>query len=217
MSEAFTHYLLSLLGQLDYSAVFLLMAAESSFLPVPSELVMAPAGYLVATGHLNLWLVLAAGNLGSIVGSMGSYHLALWLGRPLLLRFGRFFLITDHHLQQTERFVRDHGEISIFSGRFVPGIRHLISLPAGLVCMAQPRFILYTFLGAGLWNTVLLLLGYFLGDHQAWLKAHFVWVVAGALAFAATVIVVYVYRHRQHHAGKGSQVVVLESLELGEK
>ncbi len=196
MSEVFTQDVLSLLGQLDYSAIFVLMALESSVFPVPSELVMAPAGYLVATGHLTLGWVLIAANLGSLVGSLGSYHLARWLGRPVLLRFGRFFLIREHHLHQTERFVRDHGEISIFSGRFVPGVRHLISLPAGLARMNQQRFLLYTFFGAGLWNAILLVSGYFIGDRRDWMMAHGFWIVLGALAFAATVVGVYVYRHR---------------------
>jgi len=197
MSESLTNYLLSLMGQLDYLAIFVLMAAESSILPVPSELVMTPAGYLVATGHLNFWLTLLAGNLGSVAGSVGSYYLALWMGRPLLLRFGRYFLINEQHLDQAERFVRNHGEISIFSGRFVPGIRHLISMPAGMARMPLGRFVLYTFLGAGLWNAVLQVLGYLIGDHQDWMKAHWPWIVGGALVFAATTVAVYVYLHRR--------------------
>ncbi|CAK0780063.1 membrane-associated protein [Gammaproteobacteria bacterium] len=202
MSESLTNYLLSLMGQLDYLAIFLLMAAESSILPVPSELVMVPAGYLAAIGHLDFWLALLAGNLGSIAGSVGSYYLALWLGRPLLLRFGRYFLIDERHLNQAERFVRNHGEISIFSGRFVPGIRHLISLPAGLTRMPLDRFMLYTFLGAGMWNAVLQVLGYLIGDHQDWMKANWSWVVGGALIFAATTVAVYVYLHRHRTYGK---------------
>ncbi len=200
MSEAFAHYPLTLLGQLDYSAIFLLMAAESSFLPVPSELVMTPAGYLIATGRLELWWVMVAANLGSLVGSLGSYYLALLLGRPLLLRFGRYFLIRPHHWDKTERFIQAHGEISIFSGRFVPGVRHLISMPAGLARMALPRFLFYTLLGAGMWNTVLLLIGYFVGDRQEWMKANFPWIVVAALLFVTTIVLGYLYHHRRRTA-----------------
>ncbi|CAK0769334.1 membrane-associated protein [Gammaproteobacteria bacterium] len=204
MSESLTNYLLSLMGQLNYLSIFVLMAAESSILPVPSELVMTPAGYLAATGRLDFWLALLAGNLGSVAGSVGSYYLALWLGRPLLLRFGRYFLITEHHLNQAERFVHDHGEISIFSGRFVPGIRHLISMPAGLARMPLDRFVIYTFLGAGLWNAVLQVLGYLIGDHQEWMKENWPWIVGAALAFAATTVVIYVYLHRRRTHNKNA-------------
>ncbi|CAK0767567.1 membrane-associated protein [Gammaproteobacteria bacterium] len=195
MGESVTNYVLSWLGQLGYASIFILMAAESSILPVPSELVMAPAGYLVATGKLNFWLALLAGNLGSIVGSLGSYYLALWLGRPLLLRFGHYCFISEKHFDRSECFVRDHGEISLFTGRFVPGVRHLISMPAGLARMPLGRFILYTFLGSGIWNAVLLVLGYLLGGQQT--QAHWSWVVGGALFFAASTVGVYVYVQRR--------------------
>jgi len=196
MGESVTNYVLSWLGQLSYTSIFILMAAESSILPVPSELVMAPTGFLVASGKLNFWLALLAGNLGSIVGSLGSYYLALWLGRPLLLRFGNYCFISEKHFDRSECFVRDHGEISLFTGRFVPGVRHLISMPAGLARMPLGRFVLYTFLGSGIWNAVLLVLGYFLGGQQT--QAHWSWVVGCALFFAASTVGVYVYvQHRR--------------------
>lgn len=200
MSEEFTAYLLDLMGQLDYLAIFLLMAAESSILPVPSELVMIPAGYLAATGRLDPWLALAAANLGSVAGSVGSYYLALWLGRPFLLRFGRYFLIDKAHLDKTEDFLRSHGEISIFTGRFLPGIRHLISLPAGLGRMHMGRFILYTLVGSSLWNAALLVLGYVIGENQAWVKDNISMVIAGAVAFAAATVIGYVVWQRRRKA-----------------
>ncbi|MBF0461166.1 MAG: DedA family protein [Magnetococcales bacterium] len=196
MSGSTTQFLLNLMGQLDYVALFVLMAAESSFLPVPSELVMIPAGYLIAQGKLDLGWVLLISSLGSVIGSLGSYALAFWLGRPLLVRFGKYALITPAHLEQTEQFVRRHGEVSIFTGRFVPGVRHLISMPAGLARMRLASFILYTGMGATLWNGVLVLLGYLLHDQQEWLEQHFPWVVAGAVLFAGAVLAVYVARRR---------------------
>lgn len=200
MSEQFTAYLLDLMGQLDYFAIFLLMAAESSILPVPSELVMIPAGYLAATGRLDPWLALAAGNLGSAAGSVGSYYLALWLGRPFLLRFGRYFLIDKAHLDKTEHFLRSHGEISIFTGRFLPAIRHLISLPAGLGRMHMGRFLIYTLVGSSLWNAVLLVLGYVIGENQAWVKDNMSIVIAGAVAFAAATVIGYIVWQRRRKA-----------------
>ena len=196
MSESITNYLLSLMGQLDYVSVFVLMAAESSLLPVPSELVMAPAGYLAASGHLNFWLVLLAGSLGALAGSIASYYLAWWLGRPLLIRFGHYCFIQEHHFDQAERFIHQHGEIAIFSGRFVPGIRHLISLPAGLAKMSLRRFGFYTFLGAGLWNATLEVLGYLIGDNPIWIKEHSAWIISGALFFVTVVVLIYLHRQR---------------------
>ncbi len=192
----FTQFLLDLVGQLDYVALFFLMAAESSLLPVPSELVMIPAGYLVAQGRLDLGWVVLASSMGSLAGSLGSYALAFWLGRPLLLRFGKYCLVTPDHLAQAEQFVARHGEVSVFTGRFIPGVRHLISLPAGLARMRLASFVLYTGVGATLWNSVLLLLGYLLREQQDWLKQHFSWVVSGALLFAGGVVAVYILRQR---------------------
>lgn len=197
MSGPFVQFLLDLMGQLDYWAIFLLMAAESSILPVPSELVMIPAGYLVSQGTLHLEGVILASSLGSIAGSLGSYALALWWGRPLLLRFGKYLLITPQHLKQTEGFVARHGEISIFTGRFIPGVRHLISMPAGLAQMRLAPFILYTGVGATLWNVLLLLLGYLLHDQQNWLEAHLSWVVVGTLLFAGGVVLLYLVRQKR--------------------
>lgn len=200
MSEQFTSYLLALMGQLDYTAIFLLMAMESSILPVPSELVMIPAGYLVSTGQLDPWLVTLAASLGSIAGSLGSYYLALWLGRPFLLRYGKYMLVDKRHLDKTEHFFSHHGEISIFTGRFVPGIRHLISMPAGLGRMGLGRFSFYTLFGATLWNSVLLALGWGIGENQEWFKANLPWVGVGGLAFVVVLIGFYLFwqRRRRH-------------------
>ncbi|MBF0176985.1 MAG: DedA family protein [Magnetococcales bacterium] len=197
MSEHFTQFLLALMGQLDYTAIFLLMAAESSILPVPSELVMIPAGYLASQGRLDPgWIVLAS-SLGSIVGSLGSYYLALWLGRMLILRYGKYFLITAEHLDKTEAFVHKHGEISIFTGRFIPGIRHLVSMPAGLARMRLAPFLLFTFVGATLWNVVLLILGYVIGENQQWLQDNLSLVVGGGVGFALLVLAGYILWQRK--------------------
>jgi membrane protein DedA with SNARE-associated domain len=200
MSEHFTTFLLDLMGQLDYWAIFLLMTAESSILPVPSELVMIPAGYLIADGRLDPWLVMLSSSLGSLIGSLGSYYLALWLGRPLILRYGRYLLIDQKHLDKTERFVHAHGEISIFTGRFLPGVRHLVSMPAGLARMRIPPFLLYTGIGATLWNAVLVVLGYVIGENQGWIQSHMSWIAGGAAIFATAVVGVYVLWHRQRAA-----------------
>ncbi|MBF0428700.1 MAG: DedA family protein [Magnetococcales bacterium] len=196
MGERITNILLEWMGQLDYFAIFVLMAAESSIFPVPSELVMIPAGYLISTNKLGWSGSILASSLGSIVGSLGSYYLAMWLGRPFILRFGRFLLITEKHLQQTEDFFSRHGEISIFTGRFLPVVRHLISMPAGVGRMRLPPFLFYTLIGATLWNIILLVMGYVIGENQAWVKQNTLWVVLTAALFALVLIGGYVVRQR---------------------
>ncbi|MBF0311118.1 MAG: DedA family protein [Magnetococcales bacterium] len=201
MGERLTNLLLELLGQLDYTAIFLLMAAESSILPVPSELVMIPAGYLVSIGKLGWLGCLVSSSLGSIAGSLGSYYLALWLGYPILQRFGRYLLITEHHLEKTRTFFARHGEISIFTGRFVPVVRHLISMPAGIGRMHLPAFVFYTFAGSTLWNAVLLVTGYFIGENREWVMRHTPMFAGGALLFAVAVAAAYILRQRRRQRG----------------
>ncbi|MBF0261200.1 MAG: DedA family protein [Magnetococcales bacterium] len=197
MGERVTTLLLEWMGQLDYFAIFVLMAMESSIFPVPSELVMIPAGYLVSTQKLTWGGSILASSLGSIVGSLGSYYLALWLGRPFIARFGRYLLITEKHMQQTETFFAKHGEISIFTGRFLPGVRHLISMPAGVGRMRLSPFVVYTLVGATLWNIILLVMGYVIGENQAWVKQNTLWVVSGAVLFALLLIGGYVAWQRR--------------------
>ncbi|MBF0212236.1 MAG: DedA family protein [Magnetococcales bacterium] len=192
MGERLTNLLLEWMGQLDYFAIFILMAAESSIFPVPSELVMIPAGYLISTQKLTWSGSIIASSLGSIAGSLGSYYLALWLGRPIIARFGRYLFITEHHLQQTETFFAKHGEISIFTGRFLPVVRHLISMPAGIGRMRLPLFAFYTLIGATLWNIVLLVMGFVIGENQEWVRQNTLWVVGCAALFALLLIGGYV-------------------------
>ncbi|HKI95327.1 MAG TPA: DedA family protein, partial [Gemmatimonadales bacterium] len=138
-------------------------ALESSFFPFPSEVVLPPAGYLAAHGLMNGYLALGAGILGSLVGALFNYWMAVRLGRPLLHRYGRYLLISEHSLDRSEAFFRRHGEISTFVGRLLPVIRQYISLPAGLARMRLDLFALYTSLGAGIWCAVLYSIGWSIG------------------------------------------------------
>ncbi|NCD25819.1 MAG: DedA family protein [Deltaproteobacteria bacterium] len=160
-------WLLATVGGMGYGGIFLLMAMESSILPVPSELVMPPAGYLAHRGEMNAWVAIACGTLGSLVGAYANYFAARYLGRPLVLKYGRFVGISEEKFSRVERFFLRHGEISTFIGRLLPVIRHLISLPAGMAGMGHLRFSLYTLLGAGIWCTVLTGIGYAIGENQA--------------------------------------------------
>jgi len=165
MLESIVVWLTETIFRLGYPGITVLMAIESSFFPFPSEVVLPPAGFLAAQGRMNAVLALGAGLLGSLIGALFNYYLALILGRPFLHRYHRFFLVSEAKLDRAEEFFRRHGEISTFVGRLVPVIRQLISLPAGIARMRLDRFLLYTALGAGIWCVVLTAIGYVIGLH----------------------------------------------------
>jgi membrane protein DedA with SNARE-associated domain len=159
LTEALCYYNTWFINQCGYVGVFLLMTLESMVAPVPSELVMPFAGFLIFTGHFSVAPVMVASTLGSIVGSLLSYGMGM-LGKPVVLRYGRYLLLNPHHLEWTEEFFLRHGGKTIFLSRFIPVVRHLISIPAGLARMPLIPFILYTAVGATLWNGFLTYLGF---------------------------------------------------------
>ncbi|MGX2040765.1 DedA family protein [Methylocaldum sp. MU1018] len=159
-------WLVATIGAMGYTGIFLLMALESSVFPIPSEIVMPPAGYLVQQGKMDMALVILSGTLGSLVGAYANYFVARWLGRPLLIKYGKYVWITEEHFNRVEKFFLSHGEISTFVGRLLPVARHLISLPAGLANMNHLKFTLYTLLGAATWVSVLTWIGYFIGENR---------------------------------------------------
>lgn len=155
------------LEHLSYWVIVVFMAIESSFIPFPSEVIVPPAAWLAAAGgDLNIVLVVASATLGAVIGALVNYGLALWLGRPIVYAFagsrlGHMCLIDAQKVETAEQFFDRHGAVSTFVGRLIPAVRQLISIPAGLARMGLPRFILFTTLGAGIWNTVLAALGYY--------------------------------------------------------
>jgi membrane protein DedA with SNARE-associated domain len=208
MLERLVDWLLRTMLDLGYPGIVALMAMESSILPVPSELVMPPAGYWVAKGQMNVWAVLACGTIGSILGALANYWVAQLLGRAFVRRFGRYVLLSERSLERAERFFADHGEISTLVGRLLPVVRHLISIPAGIARMPLPRFVLFTGLGAFAWCAVLTWIGYFLGRHEDVLRNEAVQrYVSQALMIVIPIIVVgvgaYVLYHRRRRAVRG--------------
>ena len=167
MLEQLGFWLVDTIGRLGYGGIVLLMAMESSVLPVPSELVMPPAGYLAYHGEMNLWVALLCGTVGSLAGAYANYWVASKVGRWVFVRYGKWVLLTVKSLERTERFFNRHGEIATFIGRLFPVIRHLISIPAGLARMRLDRFFLYTGAGAALWCAVLLGVGWIIGKATA--------------------------------------------------
>lgn len=155
------------MANLNYLTVGLLMLIESTFLPMPSEVVIPFAAYKAAQGDLNVFLVVLVGTVGALCGSLINYYLSVYLGRPIIYRFadsaaGRLFLLSKEKIIHAEEYFRKNGKSSTFIGRLVPGIRHLISIPAGLAKMNLRDFIMYTFIGAGIWNIILAVVGYYL-------------------------------------------------------
>ena len=161
------------LEHLNYWVITLLMAIESSFIPFPSEVVVPPAAYKASTtGELNVFLVVVCATLGAIIGALVNYGLARYLGRPLVYRFaesrvGHMCLIDREKVENAERYFDEHGAVGTFFGRLVPAVRQLISIPAGLARMSLGRFVLYTTLGAGLWNSILAGMGWYIGHYYS--------------------------------------------------
>ncbi|QOX80610.1 DedA family protein [Trichlorobacter lovleyi] len=182
-------WLLETIGSMGYPGIFLLMAMESSIIPVPSELVMPPAGYLIHQGRMAWLPAILAGTLGSLAGAYANYYAAHYLGRPLILKYGRYVLIPPDKFERVESFFLRHGEISTFIGRLLPVIRHLISIPAGVAGMNHLRFTLYTLLGAGIWCSILTWIGYAIGQNQelvmAWSHRALAWVILASCGLVA--------------------------------
>lgn len=162
--ETLNQIIIDLIETTGYLGIFLAMLVEGIFTPIPSELIMPFAGYVVYTGELNFFLVILVGSLGAVVGSTVAYILALWLGRPLIDRFGVFFGLDEEKMNSAERWFKRWGVWGILIGHSLPGIRSVISFPAGLSKMDRKRFVTFTFAGALVWNTVLVTAGYTLGE-----------------------------------------------------
>ncbi|MBQ3699239.1 MAG: DedA family protein [Prevotella sp.] len=190
----------TLLSNLNYGTILFLMMLESTVVPVPSEFVVTPAAYHAATGQLDLWLVILAATVGADLGATINYVVALYVGRPVIYRFansrwGKMCLLSQEKVEKSERYFDDHGIVATLTGRLIPGIRHLISIPAGLARMNYWKFLLYTTIGAGAWHTVLAALGWYLHaivpEEQLNDKiaeyAHYIKLVILALVVAAVV------------------------------
>lgn len=186
--------------QTGYLGVLIMMTLESTFIPLPSELVMPQAGYLAATGKMNIWIAILMATIGSVLGALINYGLAYWLGRPFFLKYGKYVLCPPHKFAKMETFFLRHGEVGTFTGRLILGVRHFISFPAGLAHMNLTRFCLYTGVGAGLWAAVLAWIGYFAGKNQALLHTYYREAALSLCVFCVLVLAVYTFFHRRRQA-----------------
>jgi len=189
--------LVQYIGDMGYWGIFLLMFLESTFFPFPSEIIMIPAGYLAYKGEMNLYFVVLVGIFGSVGGALFNYYLAMHFGRKFLLKYGKYFFIKEETLDKLEAFFTKHGELSTFNGRLIPGIRQLISLPAGLARMNIVKFSLYSGLGAGIWIMVLVALGYLLGSNEELISEYLHTATVIALISVVFITLFYIVRYKR--------------------
>lgn len=170
---AITNFITSTIGQLGYLGVALLMAIESASVPLPSEIIMPFSGFLVESGRFTLFGLALAGAVGSVIGSILTYALGYFGGRPLIVKYGRYILLSEHDLHLTEKFFQKFGSISTFIGRILPIVRTFISIPAGIGKVSIGPFIFYTFIGSFIWSYFLAWLGMRLGENWRSLEIYF--------------------------------------------
>ncbi|TLD83256.1 DedA family protein [Helicobacter sp. MIT 11-5569] len=197
--HAIIDFIVESVSAFGYFGIFFMMFLESSFIPFPSEVVMIPAGFLAHQGEMNFFIAILYGILGSLGGALLNYYLALYFGRELLIKWGKYFFFDEKTMVKMETFFDKHGHISTFSGRLIPVVRQYISLPAGLGKMHLALFCFYTSLGAGIWVIILTTLGYFLGQNEEILKEylHSITIALVILVCIGICIYIYLWRKRQ--------------------
>lgn len=188
-------YATAIIDKLGYPGVCILMTMESMVFPVPSEAVMPFAGFLVAEGKFSYAGVIAASTLGSIIGSLLSYWIGRYGGGPFVDRWGKYLLLNRHDLEKTEAFFAKHGDGTIFVCRFIPVVRHLISIPAGAARMNLVKFSIYTIVGAGLWNAFLTVCGFHLKQNWDTVMKYSHWVDIGVVAILALGVYYFITNH----------------------
>ncbi|HAQ19314.1 MAG TPA: hypothetical protein DCR40_08805 [Prolixibacteraceae bacterium] len=190
------------MSHMNYFTITLLMAIESSFVPLPSEVVIPPAIWKAASGELNIYLVVMFATIGAVIGAMFNYIMARWLGRAIVYslaesRAGKMFLLNRAKVEHAEAYFNRHGRSSTFIGRLIPGIRHLISIPAGLAKMNVKQFVLYTALGSAIWHIILASLSYYLYSQQELLYKYMHELSYFLLACGAAFVVYLIWKYRK--------------------
>ena len=197
------NFLVLIIKDMGYLGIFLGMMIESTIFPLPSELILIPAGALVATGEMTFPLVFLTAVAGTIIGAMINFLFAMFLGRGLVnmlvKKYGRFLFLTEARLRMTDVFFNKHGEITTFIGRLIPVARHIISLPAGFSRMNVFKFIIYTALGAGIWSAFLIYLGYLFWDRLEWINVHLNSIYIPVLILVLIIVIIYILIHKNHH------------------
>lgn len=205
--EAIAHHIQAFVASAGYPGLFLMVLIESTVVPVPSELVLPFAGNLAYEGEMNLWLVFLVNSTGALVGSGLSYWFGAAGGKPFLLKYGKYFLVRPADIERTEKFFTSHGRATVLIGRFLPVIRHIISIPAGVARMPLRAFFLQTFIGSTLWGGCLILLGYELGPRweaiATQLKKVDLFIGIGIILLVLAIVARFVLRRRRERAAGG--------------
>lgn len=186
---------IAIIEKIGYSGIFFLMLIESCGIPMPSEVIMPFSGFLVALGKLNFWLVVIIGTIGNLVGSLLAYFIGAKGGRPLIEKYGRYFLISRHDLDLADRWFSRYGQLVVFFGRLLPVIRTYISFPAGIAKMELKKFCFYTFVGAFLWSTLFAWLGVKMGNNWELIREKLHNFDLLILVLIIAVVILYVWRH----------------------
>ena len=191
MLSQLVNWIVGIVGQWGYPGIVIMMFLESSCFPFPSEVVVPPAAYLAANGQMNLALVIICGILGSLLGAVFNYVLAMKVGRPFFEKYGKYLLVSRKSLDKADLFFQRHGHVSTFIGRLLPGIRQYISLPAGIARMNFFVFCLATSLGAGIWVIVLAVLGYYFGRNEDLIMQNLRWISLALVLGCLIVVLIY--------------------------
>jgi membrane protein DedA with SNARE-associated domain len=198
--------LVTLIGSMGYPGIFLLTMMESTFIPLPCELVLIPAGYLSQQGAMNIWVVWLISIFGTLSGSIINYGIAVSLGRKFLLAYGKYMFMPEERFKKVEHFFYEHGSFSTFIGRLVPGVRHFIAFPAGLARIPLSKFCLYTTMGSAIWMGILLGLGYVVGQNKVLIEEYLHIIQAFIGVFVVLLIVSYGLYYSRKKSGHPSQI-----------
>lgn len=195
-------WLTEMIFQFGYIGIVVLMFLESSCFPFPSEIVIIPAGYLAFQGDMDFSLVIFMGVLGSLIGALFNYYLASYFGRSFLIKYGKYFFLSEEKLTSLETYFSNHGNITTFIGRLIPGLRQYISFPAGLAKMNRMTFSIYTSIGAGIWIFILAAIGYYVGHNEALVSKYTYSALLWVLLFVAVVAICYFFYNKYRLAKK---------------
>lgn len=186
--------IVELVSNFGYPGIFIMTFIESTFIPVPAEITLIPAGYLVQKGEMNFYLVWLASVLGTLGGSLFNYYIAYSAGRQILLRYGKYLFVNEKKLSKIESFFVEHGAVSLFIGRLLPGVKHFISFPAGLAKMDIKVFCIYTVLGGAIWCFILIGLGYLIGENETLISKYLKQINLGMIIVISFIVAFYIWR-----------------------
>lgn len=195
--DSLVQLLINFINQIGYLGIFIGMFLESTLVPLPSELIMIPVGMSASQGGMNVYVAVIFGITGNISGAIFSYYFASFVGHPLLIRIGKYFFVRPETIIKMENFFKDHGPISVFFGRLLPGFRHFISLAAGIAKMDLKKFFLYTSTGSAIWTSILAGLGFFIGENQETIKSFLHQVVITCVLICILSITIYIFVKRK--------------------